>query len=220
MHRRVLSAALLAVAGSGSGCGAFGNYLANRSRDFGECFRVQAGLGFGLGAGVRVGGVVEAGLGLGAMPYPLGLGWNYGYGYALGAATHEIEGKSDSALPVDAEFLFPVPLLMPGEGPNAVYAEIGIRGPGRLVGRYSYGALPALISYGRKKTWIWSDDDTGTNRWLRVHAFDVEASAYAGFVCARVGFSPGEFLDFVLGWFGIDIAGDDRAYEPPAKRVR
>ncbi|MCZ6689741.1 MAG: hypothetical protein O7H41_09070 [Planctomycetota bacterium] len=26
---------------------------------------------------------------------------------------------------------------------------------------------------------------------------------------ARVGFSPGEFVDFFLGWFGVDIAGDD-----------
>jgi hypothetical protein len=25
----------------------------------------------------------------------------------------------------------------------------------------------------------------------------------------NLGFSPGEFLDFLLGWFGIEIAGDD-----------
>jgi hypothetical protein len=42
--------------------------------------------------------------------------------------------------------------------------------------------------------------------WL--HVFDVEfgLSLFFGF---DVGFSPGEFLDFLLGWFGIDIANDD-----------
>jgi hypothetical protein len=39
-------------------------------------------------------------------------------------------------------------------------------------------------------------------------------SVHLGFVCARVGFSPGEFVDFLLGWFGIDIAGDDREWKP------
>ena len=47
-------------------------------------------------------------------------------------------------------------------------------------------------------------------RWARIHAFDIEASVYAGIVYARAGFSPGEFVDFLLGWFGVDIAGDDR----------
>jgi hypothetical protein len=27
----------------------------------------------------------------------------------------------------------------------------------------------------------------------------------------RVGFNPGELVDFLLGWFGIDIYGDDRS---------
>lgn len=26
----------------------------------------------------------------------------------------------------------------------------------------------------------------------------------------RLGFNPGELLDFLLGWFGVDIAGDDK----------
>jgi len=33
----------------------------------------------------------------------------------------------------------------------------------------------------------------------------------------RLGFSPGQFADFVLGFFGLDIAGDDesaKAAEP------
>ena len=34
-------------------------------------------------------------------------------------------------------------------------------------------------------------------------------SASAPLLGASVGFSPGEFLNFLLGWFGVDIAGDD-----------
>jgi hypothetical protein len=29
----------------------------------------------------------------------------------------------------------------------------------------------------------------------------------------RLGFNPGEFLDFLLGWFGVSIYGDDREAE-------
>ncbi len=46
-----------------------------------------------------------------------------------------------------------------------------------------------------------------TKEWI--HAFDVEVAVYAIVPYVRVGFSPGEFLDFLLGWFGADIAGDD-----------
>ena len=29
----------------------------------------------------------------------------------------------------------------------------------------------------------------------------------------RVALNPGEFMDFLLGWFGVDIAGDDTSLE-------
>lgn len=57
--------------------------------------------------------------------------------------------------------------------------------------------------------WLWGERARAVNPWAHVHAFDIEASVYAG-LHVRVGFSPGEFLDFLTGWFGADIAGDDR----------
>lgn len=42
-----------------------------------------------------------------------------------------------------------------------------------------------------------------------LHLWDVDVGATAFLVGCVIGFSPGEFLDFLLGWFGIDIAGDD-----------
>ena len=49
----------------------------------------------------------------------------------------------------------------------------------------------------------------------RVHAFDIEVWVHAGLPFVIAGFSPGEFVDFLFGWFGIDIAGDDEPWEPP-----
>ena len=39
-------------------------------------------------------------------------------------------------------------------------------------------------------------------------------------MAARDGFSSGEFVDFFLGWFGVDVAGDDvplKAGESPVE---
>jgi hypothetical protein len=39
--------------------------------------------------------------------------------------------------------------------------------------------------------------------------FDIEASATAILWNIRVGFRAGQFVDFLLGWFGLDIGYDD-----------
>ncbi|MCI0651938.1 MAG: hypothetical protein L0Z55_08645 [Planctomycetes bacterium] len=51
---------------------------------------------------------------------------------------------------------------------------------------------------------------------LRPFYTNVEVAA-AALVGARAGFNPGELLDFFLGWFGVDIYGDDvsRGEAPP-----
>ncbi|MBM4040754.1 MAG: hypothetical protein FJ290_19800 [Planctomycetes bacterium] len=48
---------------------------------------------------------------------------------------------------------------------------------------------------------------------LDVHV-DVTAALLLG-PSVRLGFSPGQFADFVLGFFGLDIAGDDTKPQPP-----
>lgn len=55
----------------------------------------------------------------------------------------------------------------------------------------------------------WPDIPLHHNRqrpWLSF--LDVDVGVYA-LVASRVGFSPGELVDFLLGWFGIDIGADD-----------
>ena len=46
----------------------------------------------------------------------------------------------------------------------------------------------------------------------RYHPYDTQIELQAGYiVCAKVGFNYGEALDFILGWFGVDIQADDLA---------
>ena len=59
---------------------------------------------------------------------------------------------------------------------------------------------------------LWTPRGAETNLWGHVHSWDIEAAAYAGLFAVRVGVSPGELVDFVLGWFGVDIARDDRRH--------
>lgn len=49
-----------------------------------------------------------------------------------------------------------------------------------------------------------SNDAFPPIRWA-----DLEAGATVAPVAIRVGFSPGETVDFIAGWFGFDPAGDD-----------
>ena len=206
---------ILAVlfAGLATGCQTtVGNYLANRGRDLGECFLLQTGLGFGIGADLKVGGLVHAGV-LGGTFFPgASFGWVYGDIRPRPYEIHDQEG----------DIGFPIALV---DG----FLHQG--GPGT---HFCYGLLPGLLSWTGPPPpypdlestippgpWLWSEEaDRREDRWARVHAFDIEISAYALIVGARVGFSPGEFVDFFLGWFGADIAGDDiplKARESPVE---
>jgi hypothetical protein len=49
-----------------------------------------------------------------------------------------------------------------------------------------------------------------------LHWLDVEVDAALG-LGVRLRFSPGELLDFLLGWFGADLGGDDAPREPAAE---
>ena len=92
-----------------------------------------------------------------------------------------------------------------------------IRGPHGLAQQISWDEPEAR--------WLWSQSPDPEEapwrrrlfRWARLHAFDIEVGATVLIIGARAGFSPGEFLDFLLGWFGVDIAGDDHRLEPREK---
>jgi hypothetical protein len=65
-------------------------------------------------------------------------------------------------------------------------------------------------------------DFRGKREKLLINRFDLSVSATALVPSARVSVSPGQLLDFVLGWFGADIGADDDIRKsnakPPAER--
>ena len=229
-----LVAALGLAIGLGAGCNtAVGNYFGNRVRDLGEIVRVEVGGAIGLGAVVEAAGVVHVGLGGGAHPFWAGVGWNYGAGHAFIGRPHAVRARgSHVALPINP---FPMgdPLwvlhlrqspphaglhscwwLLPG-----LFGE-SIVGSGSGVSRarlWTDAALrnPTVIHAPPGETvldGINIDQERllVAHRWNHVHAFDVSVDLYGGIVHVGVGVSLGELADFLLGWLGLDIAGDDR----------
>ena len=46
--------------------------------------------------------------------------------------------------------------------------------------------------------------------FLQIHHITLQFEVAAGLGgTVRLGFNPGEFIDFICGWFTIDIYGDD-----------
>ena len=41
-----------------------------------------------------------------------------------------------------------------------------------------------------------------------IELFDIEVGAHIVYGGVDLGFSPGQTLDFLLGWFGVDIGKD------------
>jgi hypothetical protein len=219
------------------------HYFANRIRDLGDCFRIQAGGGLGLGASAEAAGIMDLGLVVGVAPRQGGLGWVYGDGYffGLGENGDTWDGVVDYSaaavvgvvLAVAAGFRvgtsYPRDPPPPGEEkvfPGFHWEIVGsevmtLRPSYAQHGCYSF--FPWCISrVGPEEPWpdalplrdhpaIFTGEALHLNPRAHLHAFDVEASVYLGIVWAKAGFSPGEMLDFLLGWFGIDIGGDDWA---------
>ena len=253
-----------------SGCQAtVGNYFANRARDFGECFRLQAGADLGIGATVNIAGHLHMGTAVALTPRDLGVGWAYGDGYAFGYGRtgHTWDGELDTSLLAISVMLagvlgghaVPVPVIHTRseaspvaslKGYNVEHAcmmffpaftarvakpypqmpeQLTRQGgtPDALddLGDFSFDSFEEIEPEPQRPIdpWknppLWSEEALKINPHAHVHAFDIEASVYAGVVYAKAGFSPGEFVDFLLGWFGVDIAGDDRGMGPEEKPV-
>lgn len=200
------AAALVTATAFAAGCETpVGRYFANRARDFGECFRLEMGGGVGLGGGVNAAGLVHLGIHGGGLDSRLAVGWAYGHGYAFGLPTSgRTDGSGDAYPPLGTMAWHGIT----GQWHRATRGEPGSEGY-RSVHRCIL-LLPCVFSrVGNDDRLLWEREDSAVVRKARVHAFDIEVSAYALVVGAAAGFSPGEFLDFLAGWFGLDLAGDD-----------
>jgi HEAT repeat protein len=194
MNRRLLAAVAVACC-LGTGC----RYLENRGRDFLDSFKISADAGLGVEAHVRAG------------PAAVGAGFWVGYGAG-------IETKGRPATWVEGSAGLPFSMLLV---PLALDFQHGLGGGepdvppllGLLASHAEIvnGANPSRPSKGTSRAafWFWmiEDEDDDERTWGDL--FWIEASARC-LVGLKAGFNVAEFADFLLGWFGLDIASDDR----------
>ena len=185
-------------------------YVADRALDFLDQYRFAVGLGTASGARARGLGLVDTGLMIGVKPKAAALGWRYG--------TPLYFREKDTRLDADQAEIVKTTSLSDFDYAAGTYWSA----------RNSAALLPALFTWVDAtpppgdytwlvpeagdtfddRHWLWSAEAFARDRYAQVHAFDLEMEAGL-LVYVDAGWSPGEFLDFVLGLFTIDIAGDD-----------
>ncbi|MCU0722311.1 MAG: hypothetical protein MUC63_01610 [Planctomycetes bacterium] len=192
----VLSALLLALAGAAPGC----SYLEARGKDFADCWRLTVGLGIGASASVEVG--------------PIGWGVGYWEGYAVG-----VWGRQSPFAGAHQHLGIPFPLGLIA-GPLAMAILPGGEGSDAFATMLFVATeIENVAPSGGEESEQWK-----RGQFLHANAFlDSERDGWADYfwieagarclVGVHAGFNPAEFLDFLLGWVGIDLCGDDE--KPP-----
>ena len=202
------SAAILLLALLCSAC----NATANRGLDFLDQFRFVVGVTSGGGVRVNAGGIVHTGMNIGIKADGTAFGWKYGTPKSFYTPSADVTFDADQAL------LFT----------TTTVSRLNYRAGSYRLGRESFFLLPALFSRVdsarpdeirwyvpeegiqlNERNWIWSREAIRGTRAAQIRAFDLELEiGFIGYL--DMGYSPGETLDFLLGFFGIDLADDDR----------
>ncbi len=182
---RLLSFSLLVFccAGFPSGCA----YLENRKQDLYDVVWVDGSFGFGIQADFQVTELVHSGFGVHFCDkngFYRGQGHRWcENGYGLFFNRH-----------IQSWLKHPGPLIRSGYLVNV---------PGIL----DMCSGEHYFSERTEKRVGWNPERPFLN------ALDVDFGLYLVCVNCRVGLSPGEFVDFLAGWFGIDVGVDDVVYE-------
>lgn len=163
-----------------AGCAAPGTYLKNRANDFADCFKADVGVGGGVDMQVKATEYIATGVGA-AYTYKIGFRGRY-------------TGKW-----TDGHIGFPVGTIV----------AIGIGWPIYITDWAELNNLPKGISATGNFSIIFINMESERHIPI-INRFDFEVGGTALFVSAKAGFSLGQFLDFILGITGIDIAQDDK----------
>jgi hypothetical protein len=202
MKRLLLLSVFLLVCSTG--CSTVGPYLADRGRDALDIVTLQAG-GLGLGATGRLGPFqtglfveVLSGCGL------RGGGFRHPGDFVMSEFfTSGLEG----AVMNGGGFTFQM-LFMGVEVFGADRGSSSVRERGKSFVTVNIGQENVPFFY-RLYDDLPDELNDGDNP-----AFYTQIELAGGaLVSGRVGVNPGELLDFVLGWFGVDIYGDDVGME-------
>jgi hypothetical protein len=173
-------------------------YLSDRALDAHESVLVDAQLGVGVSADAKAG------------PLAAGVGWSLG-AYSVGKSTwwsglHSF-GECSVGVPVLQGMGVVLSLNKPsppvGIGLFATHFlhKSSVPGFARSSHQEEILSRPALLEFT-------VPPDRPMPNGV-VDDFGIEAGAFLGIVGTRLGFNVAEFGDFILGWFGLDILGDD-----------
>ena len=223
MKKALTIAGLLFLFALSSGCAQFGAYMKDRGNDFADCFKFDVGLiGAGFEAHARVTDAFVTGVGIGGA-FKLGF---------KGRSLSEPWFDEHVGLPFSPLFWF-FPNSEAGRPfPITYFGLVGDAGCEVLTGRvrgipgsYEVESIvfyPVALEKEPEKDLVGQPVRVGEKLSCRPHgrpfeknlinSFDIEVGGTLGlFLClsGHVGFSPGQFLDFLLGWFGPDIGNDD-----------
>ncbi|MFH1422876.1 MAG: hypothetical protein ABIH42_09230 [Planctomycetota bacterium] len=211
MKIKILFALLLITTTS---CSNFNNYMEARGNDLADCFTIRAGLSYGLGVRVQATNYLSAALGGSFDEKKAGY---FGRDY--------IKIKSGDSSWFGIPF---IQVVSPVLGIlYAISGDIPVE-PYQLAFllfctdyKYSRDGMEFLsllgvntIAFRRSSevTLKWEEEKPKTP-FIR-EKFFFEAGFAAG-IGIDTGFNPVELVDFLLGWFTVDITGDDS--QPAAK---
>ena len=168
-------------------------YWQNRRADAADVF--TAAVGVGLGATARIG------------PLRAGLGAHYDlYGVEAGE-TGQL--GTLAGLVVAGPSAGEVSFLLWGESGTDLYGSAARRGK-------NHCSIIASPTGGLGPVPLWDPPGPAGGNPARWTQIEVAAGLLGG---VRLGFNPGELLDFVLGFFGVDLYDDDVAGLPPDERT-
>jgi len=180
-----------------------GNYFLNRLSDFGDCFTAEAGVGYGLDFHILATNLISTGVGASYIAKSAGVSHGVPYSaisYHLGLPVLPFlqllstEGRREWWVTDTVHRGLPLPTRRVIRTPPPGYLAKSILFVNLMSISPPQSASPVMHGYPNPDMAI----------------FDFEVSFTLGVLYLRLGFSIGEFTDFLLGWFGVDIAGDDR----------
>ena len=196
----VIASAALVMLLSSSGCA----YLWDRGRDFTDIFGFDAGVGLGLGVDAQVSIYIHAGI----------------TAYRMEKATltaREVDRWEEVGFaPLVGRIILYYNKTEPRsrydskeDWPDAIRGGLLASPPivNELLGTVQYRTTGYEVpARNREAPWI--------------NALDVDVGVALIAVSVRFGISPGELIDFLLGWFGFDIGFDDTRTVLRMKRRR
>jgi len=226
MSRRRITVIVLLLLILNAGCANFEVYFRDRANDFVDCFAAEAGICLGFGARVQCTNYISGAVGASFTVEKVGfcgreiinekdtlwvgipiiqLVYAPAYGVFVGMGGFELEGGG----------------ILPGLGTALSFflcTDIVARDSFLFLvnGRASLLFLNLDFLWGRL-IGLGPGYDAGSPFFA--DRFFIGVSVTVGSVGFDVGFNPAQFIDFLLGWFTIDIADDDNARYRPRLRI-